>query len=68
MARYLDTYWCDGCGVEITWGPLLDHHREYCCFDCMQNRPCDCGSRAEQEEDRRRAAYDLTGVPYLSGE
>jgi hypothetical protein len=63
MARVGDTCWCDGCGVEITWGPVVANHRIYCCIECQQGRPCSCGERQELEEDRRRSA-DSAPVVY----
>jgi hypothetical protein len=30
MAKYAETRWCDGCGVEITWAPVLLGNR-ICC-------------------------------------
>jgi hypothetical protein len=57
-----DTF-CDNCGVEITWSPVIEtgiesstgkfYKREYCCQDCFEGRPCNCGERMEMEEERR---------------
>ena len=33
---------CDGCGVEITWAPVVVKRRMYCCHDCAQGRACEC--------------------------
>lgn len=45
--------WCDGCGVEITWGPVVIESRSYCCQDCAQGYTCNCGERMESEEEFR---------------
>jgi hypothetical protein len=55
------TIWCDNCGVEITWAPLIQHERDYCCLDCFEGRPCRCAERMEVEDDRRTAGN--SGVP-----
>jgi hypothetical protein len=48
-----ETVWCDGCGAEITWNPILASKRRYCCQDCLEGRPCRCGERMELDDDRR---------------
>ena len=53
MTRYDEVTWCDGCGVEITWGPMLVDRRTYCCRECSQGIPCRCGERMELDEDLR---------------
>jgi hypothetical protein len=53
MKRTDDVMWCDGCGVEISWAPLKIGNRHYCCEDCHEGRPCECGSRLEMEDERR---------------
>ena len=53
MARYQDTLWCDGCGVEVTWGALVQGKRIYCCQDCLEGLGCDCANRIEFDEERR---------------
>lgn len=52
MTWYDEMTWCDGCGVEITWGPVLDGERIYCCRDCSQDILCACGERMEIDEDQ----------------
>lgn len=52
MARIDTTIWCDGCGVEIVWGPLVVGRQTFCCQDCLDGRPCMCGERLDQEVDR----------------
>ena len=54
MARSENVVWCDGCGVEITWAPLIDQQRDYCCEECYQGLPCHCAERLEVEEERGR--------------
>jgi hypothetical protein len=53
MTRYNDTVFCDGCGVEITWGPTIIRGGEYCCRDCSEGRACRCGERTDWEDERR---------------
>jgi hypothetical protein len=55
MAYDQQTCWCDGCGVEITWGPLLKGERTYCCEECLQGWACRCRARQELEDDRRQS-------------
>jgi hypothetical protein len=57
MARIEDTVWCDGCGVEILWGPLIANSRDYCCQDCLDGLECKCGERLELESRRRASAH-----------
>lgn len=59
--------WCEGCGVEMTWGPTVVDKRYYCCADCAEGLKCDCGVRMEIEDDRRSGASgssDLSGGEY----
>lgn len=44
-----DTIVCHGCGVEITWAPVLVDHQPYCCQDCSEGRPCECDYPPEEE-------------------
>ena len=53
MTWYEETTWCDGCGVEITWVPVQDRERNYCCRDCSQGYSCTCGERMELDEEQR---------------
>jgi hypothetical protein len=59
MANYADTRWCDGCGVEITWGPVRQGNRIYCCTDCQKGMRCECAARLELEDDRRPLEQSL---------
>ena len=53
MIRAEDTVWCDGCGAEITWGPIAVRNRIYCCWECAQGISCECGERMEIEDENR---------------
>ena len=55
-----ETTWCDGCGVEITWGPVLVDKRTHCCQDCAQGIPCQCGERMEMNDERRNVGAAST--------
>lgn len=48
--RYTQTVVCDGCGVEISWAPVLMNKRVYCCLDCAEGRPCQCDFPVEELE------------------
>jgi hypothetical protein len=53
-----DMVWCDGCGVEITWGPVVVDNRVYCCHDCSQGYACTCGERMELDEEIRSSGAE----------
>lgn len=65
MASIENSIFCDGCGVEITWSPVvirqlkkgvgLSGRRVYtfCCQACADGLPCTCAERMELEDDRR---------------
>lgn len=64
MARYENTLWCDGCGVEITWSPFVADHRDYCCRDCSQGQACDCGEQIIAPDfGQPQSAHELTMAP-----
>ncbi len=56
---------CDGCGVEITWAPVLlkrpgkgvqalvQKPLQFCCEPCSQGLPCTCAERMELDDERR---------------
>jgi hypothetical protein len=44
---------CDGCGAEIGWAPVVVAQQHYCCSECAEGRPCTCGMQAEWEDERR---------------
>lgn len=48
-----NSLFCDGCGVEITWAPVVsqDHHY-YCCIRCRDGEECDCIREQEGDDDR----------------
>ena len=54
--------WCDGCGVEITWGPVMFDMRAYCCQDCAQGYSCACGERMEMEGESRDSGAETASV------
>lgn len=39
---------CDGCGVEITWAPVVVKQRQFCCQDCAEGRLCQCDYPPEE--------------------
>jgi hypothetical protein len=55
MVKRTETIICDGCGVEITWSPIVVNDRQYCCIDCSQGLPCTCGERMEEEDEYRNS-------------
>ncbi len=65
MALIETTVYCNGCGVEITWAPLYLNKQHYCCQDCYDGRPCECGSRLE-DEDEHRSTQAAIGSGYPS--
>jgi hypothetical protein len=42
MVNYEKSLWCDGCGVEISWSPVIAGETKYCCQDCQNGYECDC--------------------------
>jgi hypothetical protein len=56
MAADNGMVWCDGCGLEITWSPIVRGKRKYCCQDCASGLPCDCGARLELDDERREGS------------
>lgn len=53
MSRNLNTIWCDGCGEEIIWMPLIVSEHHYCCSDCSNGLPCKCYRWSEIDLNRR---------------
>jgi hypothetical protein len=53
MAKIDEVVYCKNCGVEITWAPVVKAGRHYCCQDCYDGRPCDCGYQMELDDERR---------------
>jgi len=60
MSRTEDIVYCDGCGVEITWAAVVKGGRDYCCEDCLNGIPCDCGERMEIEDNRREQNWHIS--------
>jgi len=50
MVRYRDTLWCDGCGVEIRWKPIIKDQHSYCCSRCLNGEVCDCAESPEDDQ------------------
>ena len=67
MSRRESVVWCDNCGVEITWTPLVVHlggitgPRDYCCDDCYHGFLCECGDRMENDEEYRDVSQLIMG-------
>jgi hypothetical protein len=62
------TIWCDNCGVEILWGPIVVGKLHYCCRDCLEGLQCKCSERMEMDDDRRdegSSAAETSGSAYL---
>jgi hypothetical protein len=59
---------CDGCGVEVAWSPVVvktllpgsnllsQRPLRYCCQTCADGLPCVCAERMELEDDRRSSS------------
>jgi hypothetical protein len=48
--------YCDGCGVELSVGAITFRGKHYCCQDCLEGKPCQCGERMEVDEPRSNYA------------
>lgn len=48
-----DAVFCDGCGTEIRWAPVIVMRRHYCCSECAEGRTCACDKQAAWEDERR---------------
>ncbi len=53
MSRIENTIWCDGCGEEISWVPLMSGGHHYCCQNCLDGLPCKCYQWSELDLSRR---------------
>ncbi len=53
MSRFQETIWCDHCGAEITWVPIVVGNHHFCCRDCLDGYRCECASFMELEDERR---------------
>ena len=68
MTTFRPEQYCDGCGVEITWAPVMVapvqgqagiRPGEYCCQDCADGLRCRCRERALLDDERRKQPLDL---------
>jgi hypothetical protein len=50
--------YCEGCGVEMTWAPILSEGRRYCCAVCARGGECGCGYSVEDEEEEGPAVIE----------
>ncbi len=62
MVKIDDTLWCDGCGVEILWAPVIYDRRHYCCEACCRGEECDCAARLEEDEEHRESPYSTDSL------
>jgi hypothetical protein len=62
MVRYRDTLWCDGCGVEIRWKPIVKDQRSYCCLKCLNGEVCNCAAILE---DYPPTSAKRSGMPAI---
>jgi hypothetical protein len=53
MSEDEDSIWCDGCGIEIRWRPLIAGKFVFCCTDCLHGYHCDCLDGLDIEDERR---------------
>lgn len=60
MILHDDFIWCQGCGVEITWSPILVDQHTYCCEECSRGIQCRCAERMEQDDDYQASS---SGTP-----
>ncbi len=44
---------CESCGAEVTCGAFVVNDHIFCCKQCYEGYPCNCGERMEIEVDRR---------------
>jgi hypothetical protein len=69
MAKIEGVIYCDGCGVEITWSPVIlqatkaaQRSGHYCCADCADGRPCRCAERMEFDDESRE--HGKISIPF----
>ena len=60
MSWYEEMTWCDSCGVEITWAPVILEGRVFCCRDCAEGRVCQCDSPPEEEHKGSDAVVQVS--------
>ena len=63
MTAIEGTIFCNNCGVEITWAPIVVKGCHFCCHDCLNHLQCECGDRMEFEEERRQSE----NIPVIPG-
>jgi hypothetical protein len=51
MTQINSITYCDRCIVEITWSHPKLGHLDYCCQDCMDGLPCECGFETDLVDD-----------------
>jgi hypothetical protein len=56
--------YCKGCGVEVTWSPIIVKEQTYCCEDCSRGLECGCRERAELDDERPGGPSGTTAPPY----
>lgn len=59
---YTTTVVCDGCGVEITWTPVLKGQKSFCCQQCAQGLPCECDF--PPDEDKAKQSEPVAMLTY----
>lgn len=65
MPSYNETIFCDGCGVEITWSPIIVGDHKFCCQDCRNGLTCDCGNWLDADEhERSNKNTTIQSLPY----
>ena len=64
MSTIEQTIFCSGCGVEITWAPIIKGERRFCCQDCLAGKGCECGARQDLDDDGRgQRAIPTISIP-----
>ena len=53
---------CDGCGVEVTWAPIVVDHQRFCCQDCAEGRSCECDYPPEEERGAQQSLPEFAAV------
>lgn len=67
MPRIEDTLFCDGCGAEVIWAPVVSGSHYFCCQDCRDGLECSCGDRMEHDDERgsvRSEQYNAISMYY----
>jgi hypothetical protein len=55
MIRNNQAVFCEGCGAEILWAPVIvrstsGEKHDYCCELCRDGLECDCGRHMEIDD------------------